>query len=344
MSDKVDSNIFFDIKRTLTHNCLFNFIVGSRGVGKTFSFKKWAIEDFLKTGNQFVYVRRYEKEAREATSSYWRDVSEYFPDHIFTVKGRKLYIDHKVAGYSIVLSTAKIKKSVSYPLVNKICFDEFLIEKGVYHYLNDDVGTFLNLYETIARPGSGHIDVTTFFMANAITWTNPYFLYFKVRQPQRKDKNGKSIWKKGDILVELTDGQGFTDHKRATRFGQIIDGTPYGDYSIDNKFLLDDDTFIEKKSPIARYYFTFKFKGGTYGVWADLNQGKLWVSKDIDPSAIPVYALTLRDHSPNTIFIRRILSVGRFKTFVEYYKQGQVGFESLDLKNITYDAIRMALT
>lgn len=341
---EVDTNIFFDIKRTLTHNCLFNFIVGSRGVGKTFAFKKWAIEDFLKTGAQFVYVRRYEKEASDSTSSFWRDIAAMFPDHIFTVKGRKFYIDHEVAGYSIVLSTAKIKKSVSYPDVNKICFDEFLIEKGVYRYLTDDVGTFLNLYETIARPGSGHCDVTVFFMANAITWTNPYFLYFKVRPPKKKDKNGKSIWKRSDILVEMTDGNGFTDHKRATRFGQIIDGTPYGDYSIDNKFLLDDDVFIEKKSPVARYYFTFKFKGGTYGVWGDLNEGKLWVSKDVDPSAIPVYALTLKDHSPNTIFTRRILSIGRFKTFVEYYKQGQVYFESLDLKNITYDAIRMALT
>lgn len=344
MSDNVDTSIFYDIKRTLTHNCLFNFIVGSRGVGKTFAFKKWAVEDFLKTGKQFVYVRRYEKESSDSTQSFWRDISEQFPDNVFTVRGRKLYIDHKVAGYSIVLSTAKIKKSVSYPNVNKICFDEFLIEKGVFHYLPDDVGAFLNLYETIARPGSGHCDVITFFMANAITWTNPYFLYFRARVPQRRDKNNKLIWKRGDILVELTDGNGFTDHKRATRFGQIIDGTSYGAYSIDNQFLLDDDTFIEKKSPVAKYFFTFKFKGGTYGVWGDFNQGKLWVSKSVDPSYVPAYALTLKDHSPNTVYIKRILSSGRFKTFIEYYKQGQVGFESMDLKNITYDAIRMALT
>ena len=45
---KPDYNIFYNGNRTLTHNCLFNFIVGSRGAGKTFWFKKWAIEDFIK--------------------------------------------------------------------------------------------------------------------------------------------------------------------------------------------------------------------------------------------------------------------------------------------------------
>lgn len=342
--EEVDSTIFFDIKRTLTHNCLFNFIVGSRGVGKTFAFKKWAIEDFLKSGKQFVYVRRYEKEAQKSVKRYWDDIRHLFPDHTFTVKGRTFYIDHMPAGWCIILSTAKIEKSVSFPNVNKICFDEFLIEKGAYRYLSDDVGAFLNLYETVARPGSGHIDVTVFFMANAITWTNPYFLYFKARVPQHRDKNNKLIWKKGDILVELTDGNGFVEQKKATRFGQIVDGTPYGDYSINNKFLLDDDTFIEKKSPNARFVFSFKYKDEQLGVWADYNQGKMWVSKDIDPSFRIVYAITLKDHTPNTIYLKRLSKTGHFKTFIEYYKQGQVGFESMNIKNIAYDVISMALT
>ena len=67
--------------------------------------------------------------------------------------------------------------------------DEFLIEKSHFRYLPDEVGAFLNLYETVARPGSGHCDVTCFFMANAISWTNPYFLYFDVLKPMKKDKN-----------------------------------------------------------------------------------------------------------------------------------------------------------
>ena len=63
---EIDTSIFYDGNRILTHNCLFNFIVGSRGNGKTFWFKKWAIEDFLKNEGQFIYVRRNTKEAKKA--------------------------------------------------------------------------------------------------------------------------------------------------------------------------------------------------------------------------------------------------------------------------------------
>jgi len=341
---EVDTSIFFDIKRTLTHNCLFNFIVGSRGVGKTFSFKKWAIEDFIKNESQFVYVRRYAKESKKAVKTFFDDIREYYPDHELKVKGNEFYIDDKLAGWCIVLSTAKIEKSASFPFVNKICFDEFLIEKGHYKYLPDEVGSFLNLYETIARPGSGHCDVTVFFMANAITWTNPYFLYFDIKQPTKTDKNGKLIWKKGEILIELSDGNGFAEAKQKTRFGSVIKGTSYGEYSINNKFLLDDSTFIEKKSPAAKYYFTFKYNGDSFGVWIDETEGKMWVSKSIDPSYRLIYSITMKDHEPNTMFLKNISMARQFKTFIENYKAGNVYYEDINIKNITYEVIRMSLT
>lgn len=341
---KPDYNIFYNGNRTLTHNCLFNFIVGSRGAGKTFWAKKWAIEDFIKNENQFVYVRRYEKETKKSRKTFFDDIRFLFPDHTLEVKKNEFYIDSKLAGYCIVLSTAKIEKSVSYPFVNKIIFDEFLIEKGHYKYLPDEVGSFLNLYETIARPGSGHCDVTVFFMANAITWTNPYFLYFNVKQPTKTDKNGKLIWKNGEILIELTAGEGFIEAKRRTRFGSIIDGTAYGDYSINNQFLLDDNTFIEKKSAAAKYYFTFKYQGNTFGVWIDMDEGKMWVSKSIDPSYKLVYSITMKDHEPNTMFLKNLSRYGHFKTFIEAYKNGTVYFEDINIKNMTYEVIKMTMT
>lgn len=312
--------------------------------GKTYWFKKWAIDDFLKNEAQFVYVRRYKEETKKSVKTFFDDIKDKYPNHEFEVKGTTFLIDGLTAGHCIVLSTAKIVKSVSFPYVNKICFDEFLIEKSNYRYLPDDVGSFLNLYETIARPGSGHCDVIAFFMANAISFTNPYFLYFKIKKPTTQDKNGKTIWKRGDILVELTDGNGFAEQKAKTRFGQLIDGTDYGDYSINNEFLLDDETFIEKKSPTARYLFTFKYNSELFGVWADFIMGKMWVSRSVDPTWQLLYAITLKDHEPNSLYLKRASKYGHFKSFLDYYKQGQVRFENIDLKNITYEVIRMTLT
>lgn len=340
---KKEIEIFYNGYRTLTHNCLFNFIIGERGCGKTFWFKEWAIRDFIKNGWQFAYVRRYKDELKESLKTFFDDVSAKFPDHTFSVKGNNLYIDCKLAGYGMVLSTAKKLKSVSFPLVNKMCFDEFLIEKSNLVYLQDEVGSFLNLYETVARPGSGHCDVVVFFMANAISWTNPYFLYFDVDHPTKKDKNGKNIWKNGDILVEVTDQEEFKEQKKQTRFGKIVNGTRYGDYSINNKFLLDDDTFLEEKSKNSKYCFTFTYNNQYYGVWVDTDVEKIWVSKKVDKSYLLNYAITLKDHNPNTLLMKTMGRNEPFRLFLEYYKRGRVYFEDMNIKNITYEVIKMTM-
>ena len=57
--------MYWDIKRALSYNCLFNFIIGARGVGKTYGCKEFVIKRFLREGEQFVYVRRYKDELKK---------------------------------------------------------------------------------------------------------------------------------------------------------------------------------------------------------------------------------------------------------------------------------------
>ena len=49
--------MYYDISHILTYNAYFNFLIGERGVGKTFSSKKFVINKFLKKGEQFIYLR-----------------------------------------------------------------------------------------------------------------------------------------------------------------------------------------------------------------------------------------------------------------------------------------------
>jgi hypothetical protein len=213
-------------------------------------------------------------------------------------------------------------------------------------YLPNEVIKFLNLYETIARPGTDHPRVVCFLLANALTVTNPYFMFLNLKMPTKQDKNGKYIWRHPtkSILVEDVRNEKFIDAKRNTEFGAIVDGTKYADYSIDNKFLLDDETFIERRSGQARYFFTFIYMGKKYGVWANDEQGLLWVSESIDPSFLLVYTLTLKDHQPNTMFLKTGSKSYQFKKFIENYKLGNVRFENMNVKNITYEVIKMTMT
>ena len=353
----IDRSVYWDINRTLTHNALFNVIVGNRGGGKSYGAKKRAIDNFLKRKEQFGYIRRYKDDLKKPMEQFFTDIVWEYPDYEFKVLGDKFLIrlkpadekekwtEEDVAGYGFVLSTASNKKSISYPHITTLIFDEFLIEKGNQKYIANEPEKLLNLYETVARPGTEHPRVVLFMLANAISVTNPYFLYWNLKMPKKEDKNGKYIWKhpKKPILVEDVRNAAFIDRKKNTEFGRLVAGTTYADYSIENKFLLDDDSFIEKKGYKARYYFTFIYKNKTFGVWADFNEGKMWVSEDIDPSFILTYALTLKDHKPNTMFIKTKGNRGHFKVFIENYKLGNVYFENMNIKNMCYEVIQMVM-
>lgn len=353
----VENSKFWNLRRTLTYNRLINVIVGNRGGGKSYGSKEWSIDNFINRREQFGYIRRYKDDLIEPMQRFFDDIMFKYPDYEFKVEGKKFYIrlkpvDEKqkwteddIAGYGFILSTASNKKSVPYPKITTLIFDEFLLDNGNQHYIQDEPIKLLNLYETIARPGTDHPRVRLFMLANAISITNPYFLFWDLKMPTKKDRNGKYIWlhPTRPILVEDVRNEEFIDDKRNSEFGTLVHGTKYAEFSIDNKFILDNDTFIEKKSGKARYYFTFIYKDNSFGVWADFNEGRIWVSEDVDPSYLLVYSLTLKDHSPNTMLINTAGRKGHFKTFIQAYKDGCVRFENVNIKNLVYEVIKMVM-
>lgn len=354
--DELDK--YWNIRHTLTYNFLINIIVGNRGGGKTYGSKQWCIDNFIKNREQFGYIRRYKDDLKKSLPTFFKKIQSRYPDYEFKVEGTKLYIrlkpadketkwtDEDIAGYGFILSTANNLKSVEYPNVTTLVYDEFILDNGHQKYLPDEPRALLNLYETIARPGTDHPRVRLFMLANAITVTNPYFLYWDLKMPVKQDKKGAWIYlnKERGILVEDVRKEKFIEDKYNSDFGKVVKGTTYGGFSIENKFLLDDSGFIEKKSPKARYYFTFTFKDYTFGVWADFNEGKLWVSEHVDPSFLLNYSLTLKDHKPNTLLISTKAKRGHFKTFTEAFKNGNLYFETMNIKNLTYEVIKMVLS
>lgn len=355
---EIDTSMFWNARETLTHNMLINVIVGNRGGGKSFGVKQWAIDKFIKTGEQFGYIRRYKEDLRQPMIQFFKDIEYKYPDYEFKTEGDYFYIRLKpanekekwktsdIAGYGFTLSTANNKKSISYPNITTLIYDEFLIEKGTQRYVNNEPMALLNLYETIARPGTGHPRVILFMLANAISITNPYFLYWDLRMPTKQDGHGKWIWKHPTrpILVEDVRNEKFIDVKRNTEFGKLVEGTTYADYSIENKFLLDDDTFIEAKSPNSRYWCTFVYQNLYLGVWIDQIEGLMYVSKHVDPTYPLVYSITMKDHRPNTMFLKNKNKAGHFKVFLDNYKLGNVRFENVNIKNICYEIIKMSIT
>ena len=357
MNEDFDTSIFWDGKKTLTHNKLFNVIIGNRGGGKSYGCKKIVIDNFINKGEQFGYIRRYKDDLKDSALNFFNDVSIEYPDYEFKVEGNKFYMRMKpekdnvkwkeedICGYSFILSTASNKKSISYPKITTLIFDEFLLETGFQRYVPEEPIKLLNLYETIARPSTPHPRVVLFMLANAISVTNPYFLFWDLKMPTKQDKNGKWIWKhpKRPILVEDVRNDKFIEMKRESEFGSLVEGTKYADYSIDNKFLLDDDVFIAKKTGNCVFYFSFIYKGLKYGCWKNQTEGLFYVSNDVDETFPIVYSITTKDHQPNTMLINDKNHALRFRTFIQNYKLGNIRFENINIKNMCYEILKLAM-
>lgn len=324
--------MFWDISKLLSYNCLLNFVIGERGVGKSFQAKKFVINDYLKNGNEFVYVRRYKTELENAYEGFFEQLQNegYFVDHAFRIsvsKKRidKFYMDNQVIGYGVPLSTANILKSASFPKVKTLIYDEFLIDNGTYHYLRNEPIQFLDILETIFRLR----DFRALLLGNAITISNPYFDFFKLTLPYNSEFK---TFKEGTIMVNYVKNEVYREKKKSTRFGVMVDGSDYGEYAIDNAFLRDNDSFIAKRDHDARVYSTIILKGEKYGIWRNWKTGFVYISKDFEPSNPCVFAFDINDHTENTIYTKARNSTW-FSPVLNSYKMGCLFFESQKIKN-----------
>lgn len=320
-------SIFWDISKPLAYNAFLNFITGNRGGGKTYGAKKWAIQHFIKTGQKFVWVRRYKTEFAD-NDVFFGKVSAEFPDKNFSVKGKSYFMDKKEIGRSVVLSTSRMKKGAEYPDFDTIIFDEFLIDKGVYHYLPGEVEVFLDLIDTVFR---GRNDVRVFCLANTITVANPYFNYFHIMPPECA-----GIICKNDVLIEIVADEDYMKMKSESRFGQLISGTAYGAYNIQAGFRQDTQDFIAKREGKCVYLYTLVYKDMEIGVWANYSNGRIYCSQTVDKHCNLRFVLTLEDMRPNTLLLST-MQRGYLKNFMVNFRNGNVFAENQNVKKLMFE-------
>lgn len=321
--------MYYDLSKVLSYsNSFLYFLLGERGVGKTYSTSKFVVKKFLETGDEFVYVRRYKTEMQISKPKFFDALitNGEFEGHELKSSGENFYIDGRIAGYSMTLSTAQNRKGSNFPKVKYIIFDEFIIEEGQNHYIKNEVENFLSLIESVARMR----DVKVFLLANAVTITNPYFIYFDIHLPYNNDI---ATFKDGLILVQYMKNEEYRKQKKNTKFGKLIENTEYAMYAIDNQFRLDNKHFIQKKTGGSKCRFSFIYNNQYYGVWFDYNEGKIFVSNDYDKKGM-IFACTTPDMKPNTLFISTAKDFYAWKTFMKNYRLGNVFYENGKIKGI----------
>jgi hypothetical protein len=274
---------FYNFALIMSLNAMFNFVIGGRGLGKTYGMKKKAINDGIRKGAEFIYLRRFDKELIAAKGSFFADIAHLWPKYEFRVNGnRGEFTKVIVQGsdetdqqfeqrrkkrpwttlvYFVALTTTQRYKSVNYPKVTLILFDEFIIEKGSLQYLSDEVTIFINFYSTVDRWKD---KTRVFFLANSVSIMNPYFIKWDIRP----DQAGEIIVKAdGYVACHFPDSEAFRNEVYQTAFGKFIQDSEYAEYAVGNGFADNHDLLIKGKPADAKYIFTLETKNGTFSVW-----------------------------------------------------------------------------
>ena len=325
--------MFYSYDRIRSYNAIWNFIISNRGGGKTYGFKMMAIKNWLKNKKKFIYVRRYKTELADRML-FFDDVKHNFPNLEFKIQGHTMYINGEVCGYFLALSTSQQKKSVSYPDVTLIGFDEFIVDKSHIRYLSHEVEVALDLYETVNRQRTGKDKTKMFFMGNNISLVNPYFQFFNCI-PTGKERF--TVAKNGQITIELFTDEDFIKAKKETEFGQLTHGTKYADYSIENKSLRDNNAFINPNKPKdCKFLLSVLYDNIEVGFWLSKNKGIIYCDKKIVDNKFR-FTITKEDHKVNYYMYNTLSKFPTFREMLKYFQIGQMEFKDIEIKNHVYE-------
>lgn len=264
---------YYSFDKVFSFNATFNFVVGARGLGKTYGAKKHVIRNAIRNGEQFIYLRRYKTEL-VGRGTFFADIENEFPDYDFRVNGilaeyAPMATRHekkrvwKIIGYFVSLSTAQTQKSIAYPKVKTIIYDEFIIEKGALHYLPNEAQGFNDFYSTVDR----YKDKTrVLFLANSVSIMNPYFLEYDIKP----DQEG-AIVKRADgfIVCHFVESALFGTKVYETNFGKFIKNSSYADYAVESQFKDNHNSMLGEKPSRAKYFISVETPAGVFSVWVD---------------------------------------------------------------------------
>lgn len=204
---------FYSLDAILKKNADYNIVFGERSNGKTYAALKYCIEHFHKTGGEFAYIRRWKEDIlgkraanifaalesdgaiADATDGEFTRVKYYngvFYLANFDETTQKLVSDNKPCGYTFALSDSEHNKSVSYPNVTTIVFDEFLTRR---YYLVDEFVTFMNVLSTIIRQRD---NVKIFMLGNTVNKYCPYFAEMGLRHAKDMAQGTIDVYKYGN--------------------------------------------------------------------------------------------------------------------------------------------------
>lgn len=303
-----------------------------RSSGKTTFFVKMLTNRFLKTGEKFVYLVRFNNELDDLSKCLYEDVGSLF------FKGRKfessikggfysdIRVDGVTMGYGLAINSAdKIKrKSHMFVGASSIMFDEFQSENN--HYCPSEVQKFMSIHKSLARGGGkGTRYLPVYMLSNHITLLNPYFTALGVTDLHRSTR-----YRKGDgfVLEQLFNSQSMESSKESG-FDRAFSNTDYSKMTGQGIYLNDDTSYIVKPKGLGRYRCTIIYNGREYGIvnYDDYS----FIGNSVDKTFPLRYTIKRDEIGGNSQFISRCPSL--VDELRKDFATGDIRFSDLSAKD-----------
>lgn len=185
------NNKFYSLDNIKKTGATYNVIFGERSNGKTYSVLLEGLKEYCLHGGQLAIVRRWKEditgrrasdiftalnsnnEVEKLTNGKYHGIT-YFASKFYLCNydenGKPVYsLDTDCFAYTFALSETEHNKSISYPNITTILFDEFITK---HIYLNDEFVLFMNTISTIVRQRT---NVKIYMCGNTVNKFCPYF-------------------------------------------------------------------------------------------------------------------------------------------------------------------------
>ena len=209
---------YYNLNAILKTNSTYNVIIGERSNGKTYASLKYGVEQYFKNGSQIAIIRRWQSDIKGNRASevfkallandeiHKISKGEYEGIHYYGGKyylcnygddGKALYNENDVIAYPFSLSDTEHNKSISYPDIKTIIFDEFLTRQV---YLPDEFILFMNTISTIVR---NRTDVKIFMLGNTVNRYSPYFDEMGLKNVRNQTQGSIDLYKYGTSTLQV---------------------------------------------------------------------------------------------------------------------------------------------
>ena len=248
----------------------FTFIVGGRGIGKTYSAIDRAVTQYK---GKFLYLRNTDIQLKECCNAFGNPFKRWSNDHDRAISMKRqgehavVYehrlIDDKIEkfeiGYGACLSTFENIRSVDLSDVDFVIHEEFIEDKTLQF---DQHKAFKSMYETVNRNREleGEEPLKVVLLSNAQRLGNPILRgYGLIPVIESMQKSGQRVWCNDYIRIELPFSE-VSEAKRKTALYKATEGSEYNKEALDNNFVNDSFTGV-KKVNINEYLPLFAIDG-----------------------------------------------------------------------------------